>query len=148
MPYSDLSEFFSVIQFEIQKAFDFSFALSRAGSPDPSSPALHISLEKVELEVPVEFVFVEKEVQPPSPPEKPTVEVESPPKPLKIDLYGILKRPFNLKTLSESPTEMPKEKARTITFQVRIVGLEDAQGHPEGKPGIGRIKIIATPILR
>lgn len=144
MSYSDFSQFISAIQFEIQKAFDFSFALSRAISPEPNNPTLHISLEKVELEVPVEFNFVEHEVEP-VPSEKPS---EGGPPPVKIDLYTILNRPFNLKTLSEIPIEMPKEKVKTKTLQVRVIGLEDARAHSEGGLVIGRIKIIAVPILR
>lgn len=150
MTYFDLSELIAMVQFEVQKAFDFAYVLSQTAASEPGKgPALHISLERVELEVPVEFAAVERQVGgTPAPAPGREAAGEGAVTPPKINLEGILGRPFNLKTLSERPLEMPKEKVRAKVVQVRVVGLEAGLGQPEGKPSIGRIKITVIPILR
>lgn len=163
MSYNDLSEFISLIQFEMQKAFDFSFALARSTGADPNNPTLHLSLERMELEVPVEFTLIQRTTNVETKDtaqktqeselktgtnkeaEKKTHEVIA--KPI-VDLRTILNRPFNLKTLSESPLTMPTKDVKSNVIQIRVIGLDDAHGKPDAQPGIGRLKITITPNVR
>lgn len=146
---TDLSELLSMIQFEIQKAFDFSFALSKVAAKDPNSPTLHISFESVELDVPVEISMVEKSVRPTEEKGEEKEKKEGEEKSgVEIDMEYLLSRPFNPKILSEHPMKKPQGEVKTKSIRLKVVGLEEAQAHPEGKIAIGRIKIKATPILR
>jgi len=131
----DLSELIVMLHHEVQKSYDFIDAAAK--SQTPGLPVIYISLEKMEVEVPVAMserksTFKYKDFKG---------------EPLHIQNF---KLPYNAEIFRELPIKSPEEisviKGKAVSIQ--ILGPEDQKTENLEKEFVGRMRITLKPIIK
>ena len=128
----NLSELLVLLQYEIQKSYNFIEEITRV-EEDKKISVLHLALERVEIELPITlretFTLFE--------PEKMN-ELPSPAKRLNL--------PFKSKTAAKRG-EMPEKKFVGKIISAKLIGTTDKIDRRATPERIGRIKLVMRPIL-
>ena len=128
-----IHELIAALQYEVQKSFEFaenSVKLSQA----KSGPSLHISVESMEVELPVKLSEIREEINLAS---------------LK-DLPASIQK-FRLPFTVETAIGKDLGKRKTIkgtTIDVAIVSPDDSKSDDLGSETIGRIKLVLKPVFK
>ena len=134
---NELSEFISLIQFEIQKSFDLSEVISKIDVEDKKNTSkIHVGLQELEIEIPIKISMEEITTN--------TDELISSDN-NQINLNGILRKPFNMDYISKGK-KLPKDKITSKVIKTQVVGFKELIPESE-KSQIGRIKIKAGLVL-
>ncbi len=128
----DLSELLVMLQYEIQKSYDFVEEISRA-EKDEKTSVLHIVLERVELELPITLgetytLFEPEKVK----------ELPLPAQKLAL--------PYKAQTAAKKG-KVPEKKFGGKIISAKLIGATDKIDRRATPERIGRIKIVLKPIL-
>ncbi|MFZ5354053.1 MAG: hypothetical protein ACOZCL_15215 [Bacillota bacterium] len=128
----NMHELILMLQYEVQKSLDFIDSTSGKKTDDTS--ILHISLERVEMELPISIS------------EK---EVIFDPKALKgmPQVYKRLQLPYT-SAAAEGKTYIPKKVVKGRGIETKILGPIDKLDDKLEKEFIGRIKVVMKPIIK
>lgn len=161
---TDLSEFLALLQFEVQKSFDFSEQLMH-DLADNGDPMLQLAYESVEMDIPLLFEMGTKEITAPTdadtrPDRKPGVLIRD----LEATFAGAATR-INMRNLGvgATPANLEKPKAlrrrtsqkgeesetpRGQTLKVMTPGNNTDEGKTTNPAWIGRIKVTLKPVIK
>jgi hypothetical protein len=128
----NLSELLVLLQYEIQKSYDFVEDITRAEGKDTS--VLHIAIEMVEIELPITVAETQVTFDP--------KKVEKLPLPVKK-----LSIPYKMLEVVKRG-EVPQAKFKGQSVAVGVVGPTEKKDKEITKEQIGRIKVVLRPILR
>jgi len=129
----ELSRLVGLIQYEIQKSYDFIEQIAKGGTGTEAS-VLHVSLERVELDLPVslseeELTFNRLE--------------------LNMPLFGkSFLMPYAPDKLAQLPKGIPRKEFIGSILDVELLNLKDKLDEAIPTEQIGRIKIVLKPILK
>ncbi len=128
----EMREFLAMLQFEVQKSFDF--VEETKGVKDRDISTIHIALEKVEVDLPVTF----------SP-----KEISYKPKELKgIDpIVKRLRLPFHERTVTDK-FYIPRNELKGHSIEVNIIGPNEKLDEKYATELVGRIKVVMKPVLK
>ena len=129
----ELAEFITLVSYEVQKAYDFVYE-SANPEADGGGSVLHISLESVELDVPLAFG-----------PKRVIYE------PRKSEGHSAAEKRFAVPYSSEraSPrSPLPDKVHEGLAIEVEMISPGDKRSGPGRLKNTGRIKIVVKPILR
>jgi len=121
-----------ILQHEVQKSLDF--IDETKGLKDPSIPAVHISLETVEIELPLTFTEVDAKWDP--------KEMKGNPAAVKR-----LEIPYIPELVAERG-QIPRRELNGKAIETRIIGPVDKLDERTQKEMVGRIKVVLKPILK
>jgi hypothetical protein len=128
----EIKDFLVMLQYEVQKSFDFVDATK--GIKDSEASVLHIALEKVEVELPV--TFSSKEIV-----YKPAESTHFSP------AVKRLKLPYHEKTVIDK-LYLPRKELKGSSINVEIIGPNESIDEKYSSELIGRIKVTMKPILK
>jgi hypothetical protein len=131
----DLSELIVMLHHEVQKSYDFIDAAAKINTP--GVPVIHISLEKMEVEVPV--AVSER---------RSTFKYENfKGEPLHIQNFRL---PYSAEVFKKIPIQRPEnmEVIKGKSVSVEILGPEDQKAENLVKEFVGRMRITLKPIIK
>jgi hypothetical protein len=133
----ELAELLGVLQYEVQKSYDFAADLARKDLAESSS-VLQVAMERVEIDLPIllrekkrRFNRADREIQP-----LPNFAkwYKLPYLPEKISVYGRGK--------------VPKGELEGTTVEVELVGPEEGADDKFKAEKLSRLKVIMKPVMK
>lgn len=128
----NLSELLVLLQYEIQKSYDFVEEITRV-EEDKKISVLHLALERIEMELPITL----REAYTLFEPEK-VKELPLPAKKLQL--------PFKPRTASDRG-KVPEKRFAGKIISAKLIGVADKIDRRAAPERIGRIRLVVRPIL-
>ena len=128
-----LSELLVLLQYEVQKSYDFVHAITRA-EVNKDTSVLHISLERVEIDLPVSLEEREASYNP--------KQFKSLPEAVKR-----LNVPYSPESAARK-IPIPHKEVKGKSIHMNIVGPTEKIDETVTKEKIGRIKVVLKPVIK
>jgi hypothetical protein len=133
----DLSELLGLLQYEVQKSYDFAAELAKAGA-SPTASVLQVALERVEVDLPVllsqsEVTFnrASRDLQP---------------VPTFAKAFRLPYAPERVSLLARG--RVPKGEVKGKTLTVELVGPREKLDEETGEERIARLRVVLRPVMK
>lgn len=132
----ELSEFLAMLQYEVQKSYDFTERIAR-GDASPTSSILQIALERVEIDLPVSVTEIDKAFN--------RSAKEMQPLPSFVKRF---KLPYSSEKLATIQKGIPKGEVKGKALNIELVGPIEKIDETRKEENITRIKIVLKPVAK
>ena len=141
----DLSELILLMHHEVQKTYDLvDIAAKESGS------SLHISLERIEIELPAslseeEVSVAEKDIQ------HLPISLQQFKKPFTVNAFGKflqVKTEVSTKTKSKTKTKAKSATIKGKTIGIKVLGPNDKLNEDLSAEFVGRLRIVLKPVIK
>ena len=133
----ELSELLALLQYEVQKSYDFTERLAK-GDAGPNTSTLQIALERMEVDIPVSFSKSERTFN--------RAEKAMQPLPTFAKRFRLPYVPERLAVIKKG--RIPKGEVKGRSLNVELISSIEKIDETRKEENIARLKMIFKPVMK